>query len=86
MSNEKKVSVQLTDDEQALLAKPVHGQGGFQSLLKRIQACVNGDKLEVDSEMVERLGRYADRYGSGGFQGRIRSLAERVVAAARDAG
>lgn len=58
----------------ALLAKPIRGQGGFQTLLRRLQRqCARG-ALTVSAVDVERLTRYARRYGGGGFQRRTTAV------------
>ena len=72
---------ELTDDDRRLLNRPINGQGGFQTLLRRLQECCNEDwtRITVDAQLYERIRRYTANYGSGGFQGRLRSLAERLT-------
>lgn len=65
-----------------LLARPVRGRGGFQSLLRRIQRGLDGVCLEVDIEDINALIRAASRGGirrMGGFQQRVLALITEVV-------
>lgn len=60
-----------------LLARPIVGRGGFQSLLRRIQRGLDGVYLEVDTEDLNALVRAASRGGinrMGGFQQRVLAL------------
>jgi hypothetical protein len=59
----------------AKLQKPVRGQGGFQSLLRKLQRQIDGSTLDVDAADVERLFRYSIAYGGGGFQQRTKATA-----------
>lgn len=52
------------------LRKPVRGQGGFQSLLRRLQGQLHGRLLTVTAADYEKLVRYSTAYGGGGWQGR----------------
>ena len=66
------VTFDLTQAENAELAKAVNGQGGYQTLLREIRPLVqpNGS-LTIDDEQLGRIVRMC-AYGSGGFQGRLR--------------
>ena len=67
------VTFQLTQTERTELDKPVNGQGGYQTLLTELQSQVAPDgKLTVDDEQLGRIVRMC-RYGSGGFQGRLKT-------------
>ncbi len=68
------IRVRLTDEQKALLSKPVQGQGGYQSLLRRLQGSMVGDELALTLADAERLIRSSESYGSGGFQDRLRSI------------
>ena len=76
-----KVRVHLTDAERELLSRPVNGEGGFQSLLRKLQVAMTEGDIVADEALVERIVRSAGNCGSGGFQGRLRSLAQRLAAA-----
>lgn len=54
-------------------------QGGFQSLLVGLQERLNVQTgaLTLTQEDIERIGRYAFDYRSGGWQGRLRRIFER---------
>jgi len=67
-----KVIIELTPDEVDLLSRPIHGQGGFQSLLHRLQSQLNDEsQLTLRISDVRQIVRYWARYGTGGFQGRL---------------
>ena len=66
------IRIELGPDALAALRKPIAGQGGFQSLLRPLQAQVADANIVVlTPEMVDRVGRYVREYGKGGFQGRL---------------
>jgi hypothetical protein len=46
--------------------------------LRRIQAQIAGERLVLNQPEGDRLVRYYERYGSGGFQGRLRRIVDRV--------
>jgi hypothetical protein len=54
------------------LAKPVTGEGGWQTLLRDIQSQVDGDALELSQALLDRMIPMATKYGAGGYQGVIR--------------
>jgi hypothetical protein len=70
----KQISIDLTAREASMMRKPVRGQGGFQSLMRKLQHQLEDRHLDVSRDDVERLRRYAAAYGSGGFQHRIKSV------------
>ena len=54
------------------LQRPVNGRGGFQSLLRELQRRIqNGNELVLTPALAARIARYVQRYGNGGFQGRL---------------
>ena len=62
----------VSGDQAKELLKPVNGQGGFQSLLRRLQKTMEVQViLSVNDEDFKRLSGYMDLYGSGGYQDRI---------------
>ena len=70
-----KVVIELTPEEVELLSRPIHGQGGFQSLLRRLQSQLNDEsQLVLTIDDVRRIVRYWARYGTGGFQGRLEAV------------
>lgn len=64
----------LSDDDLEVLSRPVVGEGGFQTLLRRLQASITGRELIVDEETLSMMSRYAESYGDGGWQERLRRL------------
>lgn len=63
----------LTLGEEAELRKAVRGQGGYQTLLRELVGQIQPDNsLTVDDEQLGRIVRMC-AYGSGGFQGRLRT-------------
>jgi len=68
-------SIDLTPTGANMLRKPVRGRGGFQSLLRKLQAQLDGHHLEVSAVDAERLARYSATYGGGGFQRRTLRVA-----------
>lgn len=69
-----RVIISLTQEEIDRLRRPIRGVGGFQSLLERLQARLRGGNLELNLEDVERIARYVQQYGEGGFQGRLEGV------------
>lgn len=73
------VEILLDDDFVERINRPVNGQGGFQDLLRLLQNGLSGNTLIIDSEEVaERILRYADQYGEGGFENRLRGIADQI--------
>ena len=70
------IVVELTPSQVEYLNRPVRGQGGYQSFLKRLQRNMNGNLLRLSRKDCEKIVRYATRYGQGGFQARLRSIVE----------
>lgn len=60
--------IRLEQEMISKIQRPVCGQGGFQSLIRKLQRNLDGDSLEVDTKDVERINRYATCYGKGGFE------------------
>jgi hypothetical protein len=65
------MSIVLSAEELELLMRPVRGKGGWQSLLRKLQRQVSGATLVLDHSDVAKVCRYRDKYGSGGWQGRL---------------
>jgi len=61
-----------------LLTRQINGQGGYQSLLRRLQRSRTGKFLALDRVTSERVVRYAEKYGEGGFQERLTELADLI--------
>ena len=71
--------IKLSSAEVARYTRPVRGQGGFQTLLRRIskQIAANG-VLTISEGDLEKLIRYSFAYGQGGYQERTKPTARRV--------
>ena len=76
------VTITLTLSEREIVMRPIVGDGGHKRALVELQAAIVGDTLTLDGRTIDRLSRYAYRYGHGGYQCRFRA----IVAAARRAG
>jgi predicted ATPase len=71
--------IRLTSEDLHHLERPVSGEGGFQSLMRRLKESVAGADLVVDDDMIEQMRRYAGKYGSGGFQARLREMLDSIA-------
>jgi hypothetical protein len=81
---EKAMKVELTKKAARAIRRPVHGDGGFQGLLRVLQANLKGETLTLTPALAERVRRYLDDYGNGGFQYRLGMIgAFRLRSAAR---
>jgi hypothetical protein len=69
------VEVQLNREDLELLMRPVAGQGGWQSLLRKLQKQIEGNTLTLTEEDSRRILRYILSYGSGGWQDRLAAIA-----------
>lgn len=57
------------------LQKEWKGGGGFQGLARALQDSLDPDGgLFLDLEMIRKISVYANDYGDGGFQKRLRPL------------
>lgn len=65
------IRVELEPDAVARLRRPVNGEGGFQNLLRALQRQLKEDELVLTPDLIEKIARYVERYGHGGFQGRL---------------
>ncbi len=72
------IVIDLPPDELEYLRRPVAGQGGFQSLLRRLQNQIAVNQLVLSHSDAERLLRYATQYGPGGFQDRLRHTVDEI--------
>jgi hypothetical protein len=68
------ITLTMTKSEASnFVKKPINGQGGFQTLLKRV--CQNYDPstrtLRVSLSDAMKVKHYATKFGQGGFQDRL---------------
>lgn len=63
----------LTPDQLEVLNIKPEGQGGFQGLIEKLQNNVdkNTGRIYVSQDDVVRIKDYHNKYGGGGFQGRL---------------
>ncbi|MCW8137960.1 MAG: hypothetical protein KIT58_03555 [Planctomycetota bacterium] len=66
----------LSDEDLEILSRAVVGEGGFQTLLRRLQGSITGRELIVDEDTLAMMSRYAESYGVGGWQERLRRLVD----------
>jgi hypothetical protein len=68
----------LTAEEVAEIQRPVNGQGGFQTVMRGLQASLQGQHLELTDAEVGRILRYLT-YRPGGFEGRLAEAFRRNI-------
>lgn len=76
--------VTLNQAELAELMKQdpsVANDGGWQSLIDRLQRTVNvtTGEIDLDDGVIERIGRYAFSYGNGGWEGTLKAIFSRTL-------
>lgn len=71
------IEIPLSARAIAALSKPVNGQGGHQTLLRRLQKQIDDGVLSVSPADAEKMLRYLLSYGTGGFQQRLAAAAGR---------
>ena len=66
------LTFKFTDDEVKELEKPANGQGGFQSLIKKLQGILDKQNgvLALTDAQIGTVVRYMS-YKPGGFEGRL---------------
>ncbi len=69
----------LNPTEEAALLKPVVGQGGFQSFMRRLQKQYRRgtQELKVSDDDVENVPHYAFDYDQGGWEDDLKTIFER---------
>jgi hypothetical protein len=72
------MDIELSPGALARLMRPVHGKGGFQHLLRKLQTQVTNSILTADEADIEKLERYSHSYGLGGFQDRTKPSASEL--------
>jgi len=69
------VTAKLRTEELDVIRRPVEGQGGMQSFLRALVPRIQPDgTLSLSTEEVERVRKYGEDYGEGGFQERFRII------------
>ncbi|MBT9585468.1 hypothetical protein IV102_19150 [bacterium] len=77
--------VELTPEALTLLGKTATGSGGIQSLLRGLQANLDGQWLTVQRKQFERLREYLVNLGGGG-RARLQAVMDCVLAAVARSG
>lgn len=75
------MTLRLTQQEIAILRRPVNGQGGFQTLFRALQARLqpSGD-IELTDAQLGRILRHIS-YRPGGFETRLDDIFGRSIRA-----
>lgn len=75
IESKARLTVPLSQDDVTKLRLPVVGRGGLQDLMRALQGQLTDDGvLSVTPGQIERILRYSQSYGSGGFQGRLQGV------------
>lgn len=69
-------NIKLDDNAKKQLLKAVNGDGGHQSLMNKLKTQYDHSNkiLKCDDNDLEKLKRYANEYGNGGFQTRFKAI------------
>jgi hypothetical protein len=64
---------ELNAQEAEALMRKVNGTGGFQGLLRALQKGFDRrtGTLTLTADQIERINRYTQQYGAGGFEDRL---------------
>lgn len=75
------MTVTLNKTEVTELKRPTEGEGGFQSLLEKLQVQLdsNTSMLRLENGDLERIPRYAFDYGNGGWEDRLKRIFSRTL-------
>jgi hypothetical protein len=70
------ITIVLSQDAENTLKQPIEGKGGFQSLLEKLRNQYNFStrNLALDKDSLERVKRYAKKYGGGGWEERLKNI------------
>jgi hypothetical protein len=74
-------TVHLEAWEISVLDRPANGNGGYQSLLRRLQRRIDRSTghLDLTPADLQRIPRYAFDYGNGGWEDRLVSIFSRTL-------
>ena len=75
------MQIKLTATEVQAPMQHVAGQGGWQSLFRRLQGGFDPrtGEITVSPADVEKLREYCNEYGDGGWQGHLRQIFRRTL-------
>src|SRR3954471_22380328 len=78
------VTIKLSRDAAKALKRPLAGQGGFQSAIRRVQEMLGEDDIiALGIDDIAYLVGLATRYRQGGFQARLRVVLDDLAALAQ---
>jgi death-on-curing protein len=79
------LTLQLGREGRRLLMRDVRGDGGWNSLLRKLQSKVDDQgHLELSPDEILRIRGYAEHHGLGGFQARLAPVLEAIRREAAD--
>jgi hypothetical protein len=79
------VTVPIRQEELSRLMRPAPGGGGFQRLIERLRAGIEGGTISMSLADADRLLRYTRGYGRrGGWQARLAFVADRAAGRAAE--
>ena len=65
-------TIVLTETERAAINHGIEGQGGFQTLIRRLRAALQPTgEVTISDRDVALIRRYRNEYGQGGWQDRL---------------
>lgn len=71
----RSVTINLEPAEFAFVTRTINGTGGHQGLLLILIGKLRGDgRLELTADEIEKVRRYAQDYGPGGYQDRFKAI------------
>ncbi|HHY03979.1 MAG TPA: hypothetical protein GX534_02165 [Thermoanaerobacterales bacterium] len=70
----------LSPEDIEPILKEVKGQGGFQSLIRKLQRQYSREEqtLVLDYSDIKKMINYSQNYGQGGFQGKLSTILDRI--------
>jgi hypothetical protein len=68
------LTIKLSEKQIQTLFEPINGRGGFQNLIKTLQNKVHGNQITLNSKDIKRIQEYANKYGYGGYETRLKNI------------
>lgn len=72
------ITIPVTDDEITQIRRARKEGGGFQSLFRALEEGLKGDQLTVSRTAAERVIRYGEDYGWGGWEQHLKPLVAKI--------
>lgn len=75
------MKITLNAAEAETLMQHIEGNGGWQSLFRRLQDGYDpkSGAIQVSDDDVEKIRNYFNEYGDGGWQGRLKRIFRRTL-------